>query len=264
MDIGTSKPDAAARAAVPHHLLDLVDPDEEFTVTQFQRAARLRPGRHRAARPPCPAGGRAPGSTCASWSTTSPSRAATPTCGRAGGGARRGTRRAARISTPAWPSSTRWRPGAWRRPTAGVSCGRSRSRSGRGGPSRTSVPASRPTRTRGSPRWASPWRPTRSTGGSRRASPPWSRRVWSRRCGRWRPGPVASRARPARRLGYREILGHLEEGVPLDDCLEEAVRRTRQFARRQASWFRRDPRITWAGSGARGPAPARDVLDVHG
>ena len=40
MDIGTSKPDAVARAAVPHHLLDLVDPDEEFTLTQFQEAAR--------------------------------------------------------------------------------------------------------------------------------------------------------------------------------------------------------------------------------
>ncbi len=40
MDIGTSKPNAAARAAVPHHLLDLVGPDEDFTVTRYQQAAR--------------------------------------------------------------------------------------------------------------------------------------------------------------------------------------------------------------------------------
>src|SRR5580698_8356125 len=40
MDVGTSKPTAAEQAEVPHHLLNLVDPDEEFTVTQFQRAAR--------------------------------------------------------------------------------------------------------------------------------------------------------------------------------------------------------------------------------
>ena len=40
MDIGTSKPDAAARAAVPHHLLDLVEPDQDFAVTDFQVAAR--------------------------------------------------------------------------------------------------------------------------------------------------------------------------------------------------------------------------------
>ncbi len=32
MDIGTAKPDAAARAAVPHHLLDLVEPDARFTL----------------------------------------------------------------------------------------------------------------------------------------------------------------------------------------------------------------------------------------
>ena len=34
-------------------------------------------------------------------------------------------------------------------------------------------------------------------------------------------------------------------GPPLDECIEEAIRRTRQFARRQEAWFRRDPRIHW-------------------
>jgi tRNA dimethylallyltransferase len=36
MDIGTAKASAADRASVPHHLLDLVNPNEEFTVAQFQ------------------------------------------------------------------------------------------------------------------------------------------------------------------------------------------------------------------------------------
>ena len=40
MDIGTAKPDADARAAVPHHLLDLADPDEPLTVAQWVAAAR--------------------------------------------------------------------------------------------------------------------------------------------------------------------------------------------------------------------------------
>lgn len=40
MDVGTAKPDARARAAVPHHLLDLANPDEPFTVAQWVRAAR--------------------------------------------------------------------------------------------------------------------------------------------------------------------------------------------------------------------------------
>jgi tRNA dimethylallyltransferase len=35
MDIGTAKPCAAERAEVPHHLLDLVSPDEVFTVARF-------------------------------------------------------------------------------------------------------------------------------------------------------------------------------------------------------------------------------------
>lgn len=38
MDIGTAKPSAADRAAVIHHLLDLVEPTEEFTVAEFRRA----------------------------------------------------------------------------------------------------------------------------------------------------------------------------------------------------------------------------------
>jgi tRNA dimethylallyltransferase len=40
MDLGTAKPDAVARAAVPHHLLDLVDPDAEFTVAAWVDRAR--------------------------------------------------------------------------------------------------------------------------------------------------------------------------------------------------------------------------------
>ena len=40
MDVGTAKPDASARAKVPHHLLDLVDPDEPFSVAQWVARAR--------------------------------------------------------------------------------------------------------------------------------------------------------------------------------------------------------------------------------
>jgi tRNA dimethylallyltransferase len=44
MDIGTAKPDAAARAAVPHHLLDLVAPDQPFSVADWAaQAHRLLP-----------------------------------------------------------------------------------------------------------------------------------------------------------------------------------------------------------------------------
>lgn len=44
MDIGTAKPDAAARAEVPHHMLDLVAPDEAFSVASWVQQARVRIG----------------------------------------------------------------------------------------------------------------------------------------------------------------------------------------------------------------------------
>lgn len=40
MDVGTAKPTPAQRAAVPHHGLDLVDPDERFSAGRFARRAR--------------------------------------------------------------------------------------------------------------------------------------------------------------------------------------------------------------------------------
>lgn len=39
MDIGTDKPSAEQRSLVPHHVVDVVDPDEEFTLAQYQELA---------------------------------------------------------------------------------------------------------------------------------------------------------------------------------------------------------------------------------
>lgn len=39
LDLGTAKPTAAERKAVSHHLIDLVEPDEEFSVAQYSAAA---------------------------------------------------------------------------------------------------------------------------------------------------------------------------------------------------------------------------------
>ncbi|MEZ5377928.1 MAG: tRNA (adenosine(37)-N6)-dimethylallyltransferase MiaA [Acidimicrobiales bacterium] len=49
----------------------------------------------------------------------------------------------------------------------------------------------------------------------------------------------------AQALGYKELAAHLDGECSLDDALDEAKRRTRRFARRQQRWFRRDPRIRW-------------------
>ena len=63
---------------------------------------------------------------------------------------------------------------------------------------------------------------------------------------RSRPGGISRTARQA--LGYAELLDHLDNGTSLDEAVAGAITRTNQFARRQQRWFRRDPRITWIPS----------------
>ena len=58
-----------------------------------------------------------------------------------------------------------------------------------------------------------------------------------------RPGGLSRSASQA--LGYRQVLDHLEGKCSLEEAIHTAVVATRRFARRQERWFRRDPRITW-------------------
>lgn len=49
----------------------------------------------------------------------------------------------------------------------------------------------------------------------------------------------------ARALGYHELFEHRAGRLTLDEAVDTIVLRTRQFAVRQERWFRRDPRILW-------------------
>ena len=49
----------------------------------------------------------------------------------------------------------------------------------------------------------------------------------------------------AQALGYKELIGYLEGRSSLSGAVDLIVQRTRQFAVRQERWFRRDPRIIW-------------------
>jgi tRNA dimethylallyltransferase len=53
-------------------------------------------------------------------------------------------------------------------------------------------------------------------------------------------------------LGYRELGEHLAGERTLEEAVEELLRRTRRLARRQLRWFRRDPRIRWTTPAAAG------------
>jgi len=72
-------------------------------------------------------------------------------------------------------------------------------------------------------------------------------------------GRTASRA-----IGYAQIRRHLDGELSAAEAKEETIVRTRQFARRQDTWFRRDPRIHWidgsAADAERNRARALDIL----
>ncbi|WP_327255261.1 tRNA (adenosine(37)-N6)-dimethylallyltransferase MiaA [Streptomyces sp. NBC_01244] len=60
-----------------------------------------------------------------------------------------------------------------------------------------------------------------------------------------RGGITASRA-----LGYQQVLAALAGECTEEDARAETVRATKRFARRQDSWFRRDPRVHWLSGAA--------------
>ncbi len=76
-----------------------------------------------------------------------------------------------------------------------------------------------------------------------------------------REGRTASQA-----LGYAQVLRFLAGEWAQDEAREQTVKATRRFARRQESWFRRDPRVIWldAGPGADLPALALATIDRCG
>jgi len=62
-----------------------------------------------------------------------------------------------------------------------------------------------------------------------------------------REGKTASRA-----LGYAQVLRFLDGEYTLEEASAQTILATRRFARRQESWFRRDPRVTWLAADAAG------------
>jgi tRNA dimethylallyltransferase len=72
-----------------------------------------------------------------------------------------------------------------------------------------------------------------------------------------RDGLTASRA-----LGYRQVLSFLAGDIGEDEAREMTITATRRFARRQDSWFRKDPRIVWLNHAA--PDLVDRVVDLVG
>jgi len=252
MDIGTAKPPPSVRARVGYHLIDLVDPSEEFTVQQFQTAARaaladISARGHRALL----VGGTGlylrsvvddlsfPGRFPEVAARLSEELEAS---GPEGSPGRRSALAAlhTRLSSLDPVAAGRLEPTNRRRLIRAleVSVGSGRPFSSFG-PGLEAYPPSRVALV------GVPYDPEVS---DRRIAERFGAMMDLGFLGEVRalaesPAGLSRTARQA--LGYRELLSHLEEGVPLAEAVAEAVRRTRAFARRQWAWFRRDPRIVW-------------------
>lgn len=75
-----------------------------------------------------------------------------------------------------------------------------------------------------------------------------------------RPQGLSKTARQA--VGYRQLLAHVERGADLESCVEEAITQSRRLARRQCSWFERDPRVEWFEDASGAKARIRSLLGL--
>lgn len=259
MDVGTAKPDAAARAAVPHHLLDLVDPDEPFTVAQW--VERARPlvdeiiGRGRL---PLLVGGTGlyvaalvDGHDYASQAWSPQVRRRLTDALEADGLEPLVTRlrsldpaAAARIDT--------------RNPRR-VLRALERAEAGSGGATTLR---------------AEPYAGAVSLVALERSREELYRRI-DERARRMFDGRLLDEVggllaagygpelRPMTAHGYAEAVRHLAGEWSLEQAVEVTARRTRQYAKRQLTWFRRDPRVTWLPAGGRAADDAELVAEAE-
>ena len=249
MDVGTAKPTASEQAAVRHHLIDLADPGEDFSLARFQAAAgeaiagieaRGRrallvggtglyyqavvdgfdlPGEDQALRAALYERAEGPGGPAvllAELAELDPVAA-----GRIEPGNTRRIVRALEVTMATGRPFSSYGPGVFARAATGLR-----------------VAA------------AGIWLSRRS--GAERIEARIAQMVDDGLADEVRrlaaaPGGLSRTAREG--IGYKEVLDHLEGAVPtLEAALRRTAERTRQLARRQRMWFRRDRRITWIGS----------------
>jgi tRNA dimethylallyltransferase len=259
MDIGTAKPTLGERARVPHHLVDLVEPGEEFSVARFQPLAR-------AAIAEVLSRGRVPllvGGSGLYFHAVVDDFVFPPTdqAVRA-----RLEAEAARVGLPelyarlvaADPAAAgRIQPGNLRRTVRALEVIELTGRPSSSFRAAMDAPASR-------------YRLT--VLGLDPGAELLRARVAERVAAMARAGLVEEVRRLAERplsrtarqaLGYKELLDAIERGTPVPEALEAVVGRTRAYARRQRAWFRRDPRVRWSTLPP-GPARVAWALEIFG
>jgi tRNA dimethylallyltransferase len=255
MDIGTAKPTPAEQRAVPHHLLDLVDPADEFTVSEFQTAARAAIADIEArGRRPLLVGGTGLYLRAVVDDLVIPGQFPVVRTELDAEPDTAGLHERLQVLDPL--AASRMEPSNRRRVVRAleVTLGSGRLFSSFG-PGLDAYPVTaydlvgldRPVEVLNE-RVAARYRDQVAAGF-----------VDEVRTLAAAPGGLGRTASQA--LGYAELLAVVRGDCELDEALELATVRTRRFARRQRSWFRRDPRLTWFDVGPDpDPAPVVEAL----
>jgi tRNA dimethylallyltransferase len=256
MEVGTAKPSAVQRARVRHHMIDLVDPDEPFSVARFQSLARRAIGDigARGDRPLLVGGGGLYYRAVVD--------------GLEFPGTEPGVRRLLTAEASViGPEALHARLASFDRPAAGKIAPANVRRTVRAleVAAITGVPFSS---------YAEAWERYPS-GAVRAAGIELTRPVLHRRIERRVIAMLPGLLNECRQLldrgfggfltstqaiGYAEAVDCLEGRLGQDEVSARIIRRTKALARRQLAWFRRDPRIRWFAAGEEGAAGIQDEL----
>ncbi len=257
MDVGTAKPSDAERARVPHHMIDVAEPSEAFSVARFQEAARLvlRQTGERG-REALLVGGSGlyfraivdelefPGTDRDTRSELERQAAALGP-----------ERLYARLASMDPAAAARIEPGNARRIVRALEV-----------PALTGRPFSS---------FADAWErydpDAVRAAGLRMSREPLIERIRARVRAMLDDGWIdevrslvdagfGGWLTSTQAIGYAELARHLRGEMTLEDAVEATVKRTTNLARRQMAWFRRDPRIRWFDVDERGPMSAFEPI----
>jgi tRNA dimethylallyltransferase len=255
MDIGTAKPTRAQRAAVPHHLLDLAEPSERFTVARFQAAARQVVD---AGRSMLVGGSGLYFRAVVDDLRFPPEDPAVRAALEAEADQLGADELYARLSEVDPVAAERIDPANVRRTIRALEVS-----------TITGAPFSD---------FAAAWErydPNRvRVAGVRLETATLDRRVRSRVASMLDAGWLdevrgllgrgfGAWLTATQAIGYAELAEHLHGSLALDEAMERTVKRTKELARRQMAWFRRDPRIRWFEADDRGAIGVAEEIRAY-
>jgi len=251
MDVGTAKPSAEERRRVPHHLLDLAEPSERFTVARFQEEGRV--VLRRVERPLLVGGSGLYARAVVDDLAFPPEDPAVRAALESEADDLGVEELFHRLAETDPVAAARIEPGNVRRIIRALEV------SAITGAPFSSFAAAWDRYDPGRVR-AAGIRIDRETLGSRIGA-----RVLAMLDAGWVDEVRALVARglgswltSSKAIGYAELARYLDGRLGLDEAVEQTVKRTKELARRQLAWFRRDPRIRWFDAGAGG---ALEVVD---